>query len=165
MSYRQAISVSAPTMPSGGSESVQVLGNWGPHRESSITDTDGSTVTTRNDTWTVSLGATPADLTTTKVADTATQLLVPGAIYEMTIAGCRLGYAAFFNLEWTSKGGGNDPAPGTGDWAWPFCNVPQYVFVAKEGQERLSIKLNRNGDAIASIFGSVENYVQVRRMT
>jgi len=165
MSYREAIGKSSPQMPPAGNDSVQVLGHWGPHRETSITDTDGTTVATRNDTWTVSLGATPTDLAVTKVADSSTQYFIPGAVYELTVSGARVGFAAFFNIEWTNKAGSNDPAPTTGDWSWPFCSVFQYVFVAKEGQERMSVKLNKNGDAIASIFGIVENYIQVRRLT
>lgn len=171
MSYREAISRTSPVMPKDGGDGVQVLGHWGPHRETSITDTDGSTVTTRNDTVMVSLGATPTDLSTHVMADGSAgkPYLIPGAIYEISVCGARLGLAAFFAMEWTNIAGGNVPAPTSGDFAWPFCAIPQFVFVAKEGQERLSLYLNKNGETIngatSGVFGTVANYLQMRRLT
>lgn len=151
-------------MPPSNGDGVQVLGHWGPNVDATITDTDGSSVAARNDTWTVDLGATPTTATTFAVAAAGTSYLIPGAIYELTVSGANLGSPCFFNVEWAAKAG-SGPAPALGDWAWPFGSVPQWVFVAKEGQEKLSLKLYLNGMAAANAFGTVDNRIQVRRLT
>ena len=169
MSYYNAVKQVTPQMPESNGDGIQVLSHWGPHREATISEvsTGGTTVvtTTRNDTWTVSL-STLADGSTIVVADTTTYF-TPGAIYEISAAGAMLGYSCYFNMEWTNLGGSNAPAPATGDWAWPFSNIPQFVFVAKEGQERLSLKFNLMGQGgVATVFPKIaDSYIQVRRLT
>lgn len=163
MSYREQIGRSSPNMPSGNNgQGVQVLGHFGPHRDTTITDSDGSAVATVNDTWTVALagGGAPTDGQTVVVADGTTTWFRPGNIYELTVAGVYLGFPSFFAMEWGSKSG-NAPAPALGDWAWSFSNNPSFVFVAKEGQEKLSLLLKNNGVT----WGTGTNYVQVRRLS
>jgi len=168
MAYYNAVKQFKPEMPESNGDGIQVLSHWGPHRETSISEvsTTGTTVVTatRNDTWTVSISSL-ADGSTIVVAD-ATTYFTPGAIYELSAAGAMLGYSCYFNMEWTNLGGSNAPAPATGDWAWPFSNIPQFVFVAKEGQERLSLKFNLMGQSVATVFPKIaDSYIQVRRLT
>ena len=170
MAYYNAVKQFKPEMPESNGDGIQVLSHWGPHRETSISEvsTTGTTVvtTTRNDTWTIDISGA-SDGSTYKIADASSPApFTPGAIYEISVAGAMLGYSCYFNMEWTNLLGSNDPAPATGDFAWPFSNIPQFVFVAKEGQERLSLKLNLMGQTLSTVFPKISNsYIQVRRLT
>lgn len=173
MSYRDAVGNSKPNLPLSGTngEGAQVLGHWGPHRESSISEViGGNTVvtTTRNDTTMVALLNAADGNTYIMASATSPVPLQPGSIYELTIAGSTLGYPYYFAMEWTNLDGSNAPAPAAGDFSWPAGNIPQFVFVAKEGQERLSLKLILNSVSVTTAFGDAtasKSYIQLRKLT